>query len=85
MSKPLALKALYCTHAGQVRGLSSKSNSLYYLTHAAPLKRLTAYQSGNGRLLEQILNNPKSPGSRTQPVGGKKVAIATAVCQPEPS
>ncbi|XP_036397901.1 protein TALPID3 [Megalops cyprinoides] len=40
-------------------------------------------KQGNGRLLEEILNNPKSPGSRRQAAGGQKVAIATAACQPE--
>ncbi|KAJ8288558.1 hypothetical protein COCON_G00012170 [Conger conger] len=49
-----------------------------------PDPRRASRPTGNGRLLEEILNNPKSLGSRTQPAGGKKVAIATAVCQPEP-
>ncbi|KAG7466491.1 hypothetical protein MATL_G00165320 [Megalops atlanticus] len=42
-------------------------------------------KQGNGRLLEEIFNNPKSPGSRRQPTGGQKVAIATATCKPEQS
>ncbi|KAJ8353555.1 hypothetical protein SKAU_G00211220 [Synaphobranchus kaupii] len=54
--------------------------------HLAPdPKRTSRPAGGNGRLLEEILNNPKSPGSRTLPAGGKRVSIATAVCQPEPS
>ncbi|KAI1895611.1 hypothetical protein AGOR_G00108020 [Albula goreensis] len=53
--------------------------------HSNMASQGASVKPGNGRLLEQILNNPKSPGSRTQPMGGKKVAIATAVCQPEPS
>ncbi|KAJ8291145.1 hypothetical protein GJAV_G00021880 [Gymnothorax javanicus] len=40
---------------------------------------------GSGRLLEDILNSSKSPESTAQTAGGKKVTIATAVCQPEPS
>ncbi|XP_035272203.1 protein TALPID3 isoform X2 [Anguilla anguilla] len=54
--------------------------------HLAPDPRKASRPAGgNGRLLEEILNNPKSSGSRTKPAGGQRVAIATAVCQPEPS
>ncbi|XP_062379431.1 protein TALPID3 [Sardina pilchardus] len=46
--------------------------------HAPKASKQSRPEKGNGRLLEDILNNQRSPGRSTRSVGGKRVAMATA-------
>ncbi|XP_041927731.1 protein TALPID3 isoform X3 [Alosa sapidissima] len=46
--------------------------------HAPKASKQSRPEKGNGRLLEDILNNQRSPGRSTRSVGGKQVAMATA-------